>query len=76
MAKPTLAPTSMRISVFDIGRESMAMLVRHIGDPQLSEDRMVLDVELVPGGSCLSRNPEDRRYEQPLDDKRADGGGG
>ena len=52
---PTL--TSVRIPVFEIGRESMSMLVRHIGAEDAEGDRKMLDVELVPGGSCVARPP-------------------
>jgi DNA-binding LacI/PurR family transcriptional regulator len=71
---PTL--TSVRIPVFDIGRESMAMLVRHIGSSAPDEDRKVLDVEIIPGGSCISRTFDNQPSDSPLIDQQEHEGGG
>ncbi len=68
--------TSVRIPVFDIGRESMAMLIRHIGSPELNEERKVLGVEIVPGASCLSCAQGDQPLDRPFGGVRADRGGG
>lgn len=52
LIEPTL--TSVRIPVFDIGRESMTMLIEHIGTSGGEGTRRMLDVEIVSGASCVA----------------------
>lgn len=65
---PTL--TSVRIPVFDIGREAMSMLVRHMGSSDSVEQRKVLDVEIIPGSSCCARVLSDHDLKSPLYEKQ------
>ena len=70
------ALTSVRIPVFEIGRESMSMLVRHIGLSESVEQRKVLDVEIVCGSSCCSRTSIDQAQQPPLYEDTSTSGGG
>ncbi len=74
MIRPTL--TSVRIPVFDIGKESMSMLVRHLDMPASNGERKVLDVDLVFGASCPSKGQDAVRSDEPPTRGAADQGGG
>jgi len=69
------ALTSVRIPVFEIGSESMAMLVRHIGSSESAEQRKVLDVEIIPGSSCILNPSLDQERESPLLEEQKHQGG-
>jgi len=66
--------TSVRIPVFEIGQESMSMLARHIGAPELKEDRRILEVQLIPGASCRARLRNQENHCSPLLEDSQQGG--
>ena len=68
LIQPSL--TSVRIPVFDIGRESMSMLVRHMGSSESVEQRKVLGVEIICGASCCISTSSDQEQQSPLHEKQ------
>jgi len=69
------ALTSVRIPVYEIGRESMTLLVRHIGTTDSPGDPTVLPVELVPGSSCRQCKEPSPRLDSSLTSSPHDRGG-